>query len=93
MFCFILTLRQTLSRLSCVKMIQLMNEKEVLLGLQVTPRSAQEDTAAVLKAGLEVASPPPVSLKARMAKEQTLSCDDIRDMDDATFIASLHSSS
>lgn len=73
-------------------MIQLMNEKEVLLGLQVTPRSAQEDTAAVLKAGLKVASPS-ISLKARMAKEQTLSCEDIRDMDDATFIASLHSSS
>lgn len=73
-------------------MIQLMNEKEVLLGLQVTPRSAQEDTAAVLKAGLEVGSPP-MSLKARMAKEHTLSCDEIRDMDDATFIASLHNSS
>ena len=72
-------------------MIQLMNEKEVLLGLQA-PRSAQEDTAAVLKAGLKGASPV-VSLKARMAKEQTLSCDDIRDMDDATFLASLHSSS
>lgn len=72
-------------------MIQLMNEKDILLGLQSrqgTPRNGQEDAAQEVTATINT----PTSLKARIAREKTLSSDDIRDMDDATFIASLHSS-
>lgn len=74
-------------------MIQLMNEKEVLLGQHTTPRTGHEDAAAGLKTAIIIPTDSTGTIKARIAKEQTLSCDDIRDMDDDTFIASLHGSS